>query len=41
MEKALAIIMVAIQKLCGLFDDDEDFDPTWMDAEKWSMTRGI
>ena len=39
MEKLIATIMVAFQKFCGWFDDDDSFDPTWMDAEAWQLTR--
>lgn len=39
MEKIMATIIVAFQKFCGLFDDDDAFDPTWMDATAWRATR--
>lgn len=39
MVKFIATLMVAFQKFTELFSDDEDFDPTWMDAEKWRKTR--
>lgn len=39
MEKIIAILMVAFQKFCGLFDDDEPFDAEWMDAKAWRETR--
>ena len=39
MEKFMATILVALQKFNGLFDDDDSYDPTWMDAEAWQLTR--
>ena len=39
MEKFIATILVAIQKFNGLFDDDDAFDPSWMDVEAWQLTR--
>lgn len=39
MVKFFATLLVAFQKICDMFSDDEDFDPTWMDAEKWRKTR--
>ena len=38
-EKFIATIIVAVQKFCGLFDDDEPFDAEWMDAKAWRETR--
>ena len=39
MEKIIATLMVAFQKFCGLFDDDEPLDAEWMDAKTWRETR--
>ena len=39
MEKFMATILVAFQKFCEMFSDDEDYDPSWMDAEAWRKTR--
>ena len=39
MMKLLATIMVAFQKVCDLFSDDEDYDPSWMDYSSWRKTR--
>ena len=39
MVKFIATLMVAFQKFCELFSDDEAFDPSWMDAEAWRKTR--
>lgn len=39
MEKIIATLIVAFQKFCGLFSDDEDYDPTWMDLRAWKETR--
>lgn len=39
MIKFLATVLVAFQKICDAFSDDEAFDPTWMDADRWQLTR--
>ena len=39
MEKFIATVLVAFQKFCGLFDDDDAYDPGWMDATAWQLTR--
>lgn len=39
MEKIIATLLVAFQKFCGLFSDDEPFDAEWMDAAAWKATR--
>lgn len=39
MEKAFATVLVFIQKFCGLFSDDEPYDPSWMDYTAWRQTR--
>jgi len=39
MIKFLATVLVAFQNICEIFDDDDDFDPTWMDATNWQLTR--
>lgn len=37
--KILATLLVWFQNLCELFSDDEEFDPSWMDAKAWRETR--
>lgn len=37
--KFMATLLVLLQRFCGLFDDDDAFDPTWMDATNWQLTR--
>ena len=39
MIKILATLMVAFQKVCDLFSDDEDYDPSWMDYSALRKTR--
>ena len=39
MVKFIATLMVAFQKVCDLFSDDEAIDPSWMDVEAWRKTR--
>ena len=39
--KFLATLTVWFQNFCEIFSDDESYDSSWMDAEKWSMTRGV
>ena len=39
MTKILASLLVVFQKFAGLFDDDDGYDPSWMDAERWQLTR--
>jgi len=37
--KFMATLLVALQRFCGLFDDDEAYDPSWMDYSSWRKTR--
>ena len=39
MVKMLATLLVAFQRFCDLFSDDEAYDPSWMDRRKWEQTR--
>jgi len=37
--KFLATLIVWFQNFCEIFSDDEPYDPSWMDATNWQLTR--
>lgn len=39
MVKVIATLLVMLQRFCGLFEDNDPYDPSWMKADAWRETR--